>query len=149
MTIAVDSDIKNQTKPKNQNRIPCDCYTKKRKVTYIVHCLQNFNSKTNSIKMLHLRCDKISNNVICTTSKGSDQPAHMRSQIRAFACGLNILWLTKQHLELLSLKGGCTGSSESTLVKTPNCQKSGYCSFINYLADIGQQCEVSDFHFPF
>ena len=25
--------------------------------------------------------------------------------------------LTKQHLEFLSLKGGCTGSSESTLVK--------------------------------
>ena len=25
--------------------------------------------------------------------------------------------LTEQHLEFLSLKGGCTGSSESTLVK--------------------------------
>ena len=28
---------------------------------------------------------------------------------------------TKQHLELLSLKGSCTGSSESTLVKIPYC----------------------------
>ena len=29
--------------------------------------------------------------------------------------------LTEHHLELLSLKGGCTGSSESTLVKMPHC----------------------------
>ena len=36
---------------------------------------------------------KISNNVVCATSKGSDQPAHMRSPIRAFACRLNILRL--------------------------------------------------------
>ena len=35
------------------------------------------------------------NNVVCATSKGSDQPQN------------------------LSLKGGCTGSSESTLVKMP------------------------------
>ena len=32
--------------------------------------------------------------------------------------------LTERHLEFLSLKGGCTGSSESTLVKMPNCWKS-------------------------
>ena len=32
--------------------------------------------------------------------------------------------LTKQHLEFLSLTGGCTGSSESTLVKMPHCWKS-------------------------
>ena len=32
--------------------------------------------------------------------------------------------LTVYHLELLSLKGGCTGSSESTLVKISNCWKS-------------------------
>ena len=31
--------------------------------------------------------------------------------------------LTEQHLESLSLKGGCTGSSESTLVKMPHCWK--------------------------
>ena len=31
---------------------------------------------------------------------------------------------TESHLELLSLKGGCTGSSESTLVKMPHCWKS-------------------------
>ena len=32
--------------------------------------------------------------------------------------------LTKHSLEFLSLKGGCTGSSESTLVKMPHCWKS-------------------------
>ena len=32
--------------------------------------------------------------------------------------------LTEHHFELLSLKGGCTGSSVSTLVKMPHCWKS-------------------------
>ena len=32
--------------------------------------------------------------------------------------------LTEHHLEFLSLKGGRTGSSESTLVKMSNCWKS-------------------------
>ena len=34
---------------------------------------------------------KISNNVVCAISKGSDQPAHTRSLIRAFASRLDIL----------------------------------------------------------
>ena len=34
---------------------------------------------------------EISNHVVSATSKGSDQPAHMRSLVRAFACRLNIL----------------------------------------------------------
>ena len=29
--------------------------------------------------------------------------------------------LTEHHLELLNLRGGCTGSFESTLVKIPHC----------------------------
>ena len=32
--------------------------------------------------------------------------------------------LTEHHLGVLSLKGGCKGSSESTLVKMSNCWKS-------------------------
>ena len=32
--------------------------------------------------------------------------------------------LTEHHLEFLSLKGGCRGSSESTLFKISNCRKS-------------------------
>ena len=34
---------------------------------------------------------EISNYVVCATSKASDQPAHTRSLIRAFASRLNIL----------------------------------------------------------
>ena len=37
---------------------------------------------------------------------------------------MSVKLLTEHHLELLSLKGGCTGSSESTLVKIPHCWKS-------------------------
>ena len=32
--------------------------------------------------------------------------------------------LTEHNLEFLSLQGGCSGSSESTLVKMPHCWKS-------------------------
>ena len=32
-------------------------------------------------------------NVVCETSKASDQPAHTHSLIRAFASHLSILWL--------------------------------------------------------
>ena len=32
--------------------------------------------------------------------------------------------LTEHHFEFLSLKGGCRGSSESSLVKMSNCWKS-------------------------
>ena len=40
--------------------------------------------------------------------------------------------LTERHLEFLSLKGGCTGSSESTLVKMSNCWKSHALAQLNY-----------------
>ena len=36
---------------------------------------------------------EISNNEVCATSKASDQPAHTRSLIRAFASRLSFLWL--------------------------------------------------------
>ena len=58
----------------------------------------------------------ISNNVVYATNKASDQPARTRILIRAFASCLNIS-LTEYHLEFLSLKGGCIGSRESTIVK--------------------------------
>ena len=42
--------------------------------------------------------------------------------------------LTEHHLEILRLKGGCTGSSESTLVKIPHCWKSHVAAhLITYL----------------
>ena len=37
---------------------------------------------------------------------------------------MSVKLLTQQHLEFMSLKGGCTGSSESTLVKMPHCWQS-------------------------
>ena len=37
---------------------------------------------------------------------------------------MTVKLLTGHHLEFLSLKGGCTGTSESTLVKMPYCWKS-------------------------
>ena len=41
--------------------------------------------------------------------------------------------LTEQHLVFLSLKGGCTGSSESTLVKMPHCWKSHVTAHIGFM----------------
>ena len=37
---------------------------------------------------------------------------------------MTVKLLTEHHLELLSLKGGCICSYESTLVKIPHCWKS-------------------------
>ena len=37
---------------------------------------------------------------------------------------MSIKLLTEHHLEFLSLKGGCTGSSKSILVKMSHCWKS-------------------------
>ena len=37
---------------------------------------------------------------------------------------MSVKLLTEHYLEFLSLKGGCSGSSESTLVKMPHCWKS-------------------------
>ena len=37
---------------------------------------------------------------------------------------MSLRLLTEHHLEFLSLKGGCTGLSEPTLVKMPHCWKS-------------------------
>ena len=36
---------------------------------------------------------------------------------------MSVKLLIEHHLEFISLKGGCTGSSESTLVKMPHCWK--------------------------
>ena len=46
---------------------------------------------TTSHRHLYGQRHEISNNVVCATYKASDQPAHTRSLIRAFASGLNII----------------------------------------------------------
>ena len=45
---------------------------------------------------------------------------------------MSVKLLTEQHLEVLSLKGGCTGSSESTLVEMPHCWKSHVTSQLHF-----------------
>ena len=71
---------------------------------------------------------EISNNVVCATSRGSDQPAHTQSLIITFAgCfeySTTVKLLTEWHLKFLSLKGDCTGLSESIIIKIPHCWKS-------------------------
>ena len=52
--------------------------------------------------------------------------------------------LTERHLEFLSLKGGCTGSSESTLVKMSNCWKShALAHIVVFLLSYWCICSVS------
>ena len=66
-------------------------------VIYCLHVLQASISVTIVEEKMVTFSDKIeprhkiSNNVVCATSKDSDQPAHTRSLIRAFASRLNIL----------------------------------------------------------
>ena len=54
------------------------------------------NTQNNKFEPVH----EISNNVACATSKASDQPAHKRSLIRAFASRLNILWVLSYWLSI-------------------------------------------------
>ena len=45
---------------------------------------------------------------------------------------MSVKLLTEHHLEFLSLKEGCRGSSESTLVKMPHCWKSRVTAQMHY-----------------
>ena len=45
---------------------------------------------------------------------------------------MTVKLLTEHHLEFLGLKGGCTGSSEPTLVKMSHCRKSHVTAHITY-----------------
>ena len=45
--------------------------------------------------------------------------------------------LTEHHLEFLSLKGGCRGWSESTLVKMPHCWKKHVMAHIYFSVSHG------------
>ena len=57
------------------------------------------------------------------------RPAKPQISLRIRLClsleySMTVKLLTEHPLEFLSLKGGCTGSSESTLFKMSNCLKS-------------------------
>ena len=69
---------------------------------------------------------EISNNVVCGTSKGSDQHVHTHSLTRAFASvySMTLRLLTSFVVSKLKTYSGCTGSSDSTLDKMPHCWKS-------------------------
>ena len=65
---------------------------------------------------------EISNNVVCAISKASDQPVHTANTQSDQSLCLSLEYsmtvkLLEHLLEFLRLKGGCTGLSESTLVK--------------------------------
>ena len=49
----------------------------------------------------------------------------------SFKYSMTVKLLTEHHLEFLSLKGGCTGSSESTHVKMPHCWLSHVTAHVN------------------
>ena len=59
---------------------------------YFLYVLCDFVKQicSQNLKKIELQ-HEISNNVLCATSKASDQPAHTRSLIRVFACRLTIL----------------------------------------------------------
>ena len=58
--------------------------------------------------------------------QSSDQPVRISDQslCKALEYSMIAKLLTEHHLEFLSLKGGCRGSSESTHFKMSNCWKS-------------------------
>ena len=46
---------------------------------------------------------------------------------------MTVRLLTERYLEFLSVKGGCIGSCESTLVEMPHCRKSHVTAHISLL----------------
>ena len=49
---------------------------------------------------------------------------------------MSVKLLTDHHLEFLSLKGNCRGSSESTLVKMPHFWKSHVCFAVTVAGNV-------------
>ena len=58
---------------------------------------------------------------------------------------MSVKLLTEHHLEFLSLKGGCTGSSESTLVKMPHCWNQISCHGSNIFLNLTYEHVYIDF----
>ena len=59
---------------------------------------------------------------------------------------MSVKLLTEQHLEFLSLTGGCTGSSESTLVKIPHCWKWHATARISFPSERNPKTEKFSFN---
>ena len=72
-------------------------------------------------------CDQQSLRSACANAQ-SDQ-----SLCLSLEYSMSVKLLNEHHLEFLRLKGDCTGSSESTLVKMPHCWKSRHGSLFFFL----------------
>ena len=83
-------------------------------------------------------CDQQSLRSACAYVQ-SDQ-----SLYQSFEYSTSVKLLTEHNLEFLSLRGGCTGSSESTQVKMPHCSKSHvtaqFCYHLQTNDTIGNHC---------
>ena len=55
---------------------------------------------------------------------------------------MNNKLLTEHHFRFLSLTGGCTGSSESTLVKMPHCWKSRVMAHMEMKPRLAEQLSL-------
>ena len=74
MTMAVDWDVKSQARQnKQEGQVALNC------------------SPEYGLKLTYEPCNEISNNVVCGTSKSSDQPAYTGRLVRAFASRLKII----------------------------------------------------------
>ena len=83
--------------------------------------------------------------MVCATSKLRPACAYAQSDqslCLSLEYSMTVKLLTEHDLELLSLKGGCTGSSESALVKMPHCWKSHVVAHLcfrrHFLSDFKQ-----------
>ena len=61
---------------------------------------------------------------------------------------MSVKLLTEHDLEFLSLKGRCTGLSESTLVKMPHCWKSHITAHIVLFSSGTQEGHIIVFNVP-
>ena len=75
-------------------------------------------------------CDQQSLRSACAYAQ-SDQ-----SLCLSLEYSMTVKLLAEHHLELLSLKGGCAGPSESTLVKVPHCWKSHVAAHVCFISII-------------
>ena len=65
-----------------------------------------------------------------------------QSLCKSLEYSMTVKLQTEYHLEFLSLKGGCTGSSESTLVKIPHCWKSHVLAHLFFTVSNGTDLDM-------
>ena len=73
--------------------------------------------------------------MVCATSKAAYEQSDQRLCL-LLNYSMTVKLVTEHHLAFLSLKRGCTGSSESTLVKMPHCWKPHVTAHIMFLESI-------------